>query len=984
MARRYAGQGEWLAVALLVCGAVFGHTVARADDPAAEPVLRLEAGAHTAVINRVAVTRDGKLLTVSDDKTARLWSREGGAPLTIRVPIGPKVEGALYAVAASPANDSAVVGGFPDLSWDQSGSVYGVDLTTGKISGRLEMPRAKVYSLAYSKDGHYLAVGTGEEPAVRIFDRAARSVVLEDTAYGGPVVAAQFLPDGRLVTASLDGKVRLYDGSFHLSASHVVANNAHPWRLAVSPDGDKIAVGADGPTVEVLSANGLGVIKTLSPGGGSGGALRAVAWIGTRVFAAGAQGNSTDNRLYSWDLSTGKTTDLPLAADTVSDLAVLPDNSIAFATAEPSLGVFNPQTQRLEWLSKRMNADFRDAGSAFRVSADGSTVQFPTQQKGRGLVSFDLNERKLVSDASERSNMAAPGGPCGVSNWNNATDPKLQGVPIPLQSAEYARSVAALPDCSTILLGADFSLRLLRGGSVVWTARLQAPAWAVNLTKDKRYALAALGDGTIRWFDARDGAEVLCLFALRDGRWIVWTTEGYFDHARGSADLVGYHVNHGKAADPEFVRTGQLYDRFFRPDLVALKFRGEDLTQTVAETGGDATTVVKKHVPPELRLLGWCASGKCNEGGGSGRAGAGGPVNVDTSNVTLRVAVADRGSGVGNVVVRRNGAAVRAAAKPDSRDPQVADYAIELAEGDNQVTVTASDAQNTVEAPAPVAIDFLYGTAGGTQANRPKLYVLAVGLNNYAAAKNSLNNAVNDAKVMADELSRPRGDLFQPGRTELLTDDQATLANIKAAFQRMAAAARPEDVAIIFLSGHGTTVDGKYYFPVYDSTIEKAPPNSKLPFKRMAETWLTHDELESWITALPAGRVAVLIDTCHAGALAVSEVATHQAPNAVQDRTWSGSIGQKTGRFILAGSRTDETAGDGGENRHGVFTAVILKGLAGDADNAPKDNKVNIYELGTYAEDHLEAASHQAGGEQHASWYFAGNKFFDLAELKTN
>jgi hypothetical protein len=87
---------EGLLVILLTVSA------ASAGEIPTDPILRLEAGVHTAAINKAAVTGDGRLLTVSDDKTARLWNAQGGIPLTLRVPIGPGDEGALFAVAASP------------------------------------------------------------------------------------------------------------------------------------------------------------------------------------------------------------------------------------------------------------------------------------------------------------------------------------------------------------------------------------------------------------------------------------------------------------------------------------------------------------------------------------------------------------------------------------------------------------------------------------------------------------------------------------------------------------------------------------------------------------------------------------------------------------------------------------------------------------------------------------------------------------------
>ena len=40
-------------------------------------------------------------------------------------------------------------------------------------------------------------------------------------------------------------------------------------------------------------------------------------------------------------------------------------------------------------------------------------------------------------------------------------------------------------------------------------------AWNVNLTRNGKYAVAAFGDGTIRWYKTEDGTELLSLFYIK-------------------------------------------------------------------------------------------------------------------------------------------------------------------------------------------------------------------------------------------------------------------------------------------------------------------------------------------------------------------------------------------------------------------------------------------------------------------------------------
>ena len=86
-------------MALAAVAAVLPLRAGGAEIPTA-PILRIETGMHGASINGIAVDQaHQQLVTVSDDKTVRIWSIADGQPVaTARGPIGPGQEGALYAV----------------------------------------------------------------------------------------------------------------------------------------------------------------------------------------------------------------------------------------------------------------------------------------------------------------------------------------------------------------------------------------------------------------------------------------------------------------------------------------------------------------------------------------------------------------------------------------------------------------------------------------------------------------------------------------------------------------------------------------------------------------------------------------------------------------------------------------------------------------------------------------------------------------------
>src|SRR4051812_3781930 len=80
--------------------------------PPGEPLLALDAGGHTALVRQVLFTPEGReLISVSDDRTIRVWDVRSGETLrTLRTPIGRGLEGMLFAAALAPGGRTLAVG----------------------------------------------------------------------------------------------------------------------------------------------------------------------------------------------------------------------------------------------------------------------------------------------------------------------------------------------------------------------------------------------------------------------------------------------------------------------------------------------------------------------------------------------------------------------------------------------------------------------------------------------------------------------------------------------------------------------------------------------------------------------------------------------------------------------------------------------------------------------------------------------------------
>jgi len=228
--------------------------------PPSHPILRLDTGMHTAMIRRIDLDAAQRyLVTGSIDKTVRVWSlADGQLVRVLRPPIDEGNEGKIYAVAISPDGQTVAAGG-----WSADDAIYLFNRASGELHQRLTGLPNVINHLTYSPDGRYLVACLGGNNGIRVYQTTDYRLYRQDTDYGAGSYGADVDPQGRLVTSSDDGYLRLYDAHFNLLNQRATSGGRRPYGVRFSPIGEKIAVGFnDSTAVQVLSGQTLEVFIT--------------------------------------------------------------------------------------------------------------------------------------------------------------------------------------------------------------------------------------------------------------------------------------------------------------------------------------------------------------------------------------------------------------------------------------------------------------------------------------------------------------------------------------------------------------------------------------------------------------------------------------------------------------------------------------------------------------------------------------------------
>lgn len=854
----------------------------------AEPILRIDTNAHIRTIHALALTPRGNLLaTASVDRTVRLWDNSTGRLIdTLRVPMGLLGLGTTHALAFSPDGKTLATGGLsffsrrPATLKQANFTVYFFDVAQRSIARTLDDVPGRIHDLSYSANGKRLAVAYGAEfipdlgnerlagtSGIRVYDAQSLTLLKEITT-DSPCEWAEFDTNQRLFVACRNTLLAFDD--LNLTRIHEAPRDAQFYRAAMAPDGRSLAVSYfDRARMDVLSMDDLSfqfAVDFSSTGNGAAygdysdyGDIQP-AWSpgGMYLYAAGRRlsGATKENFLFKWDQGgRGKIQAFPAGQMDLLALQAHRDGRVFYATSDGSVATLDARDKGAVLIEKHTVSSDNRPGALW-VSADGRTVAYSDDNAGEQRYVFSHTKRTLTpwDEFKDRGSLLPPHMEGKVSQWQTSRQVLCDGKSLDLGDA-ISQNLAVLRNGQGFAIGTDSGVIFYDANCRrVWENRTQGRTLAINIADEAGLVLAQDEAGVIRWLRVADGFKVLSIFTSRNGKnWAAWTTEGFYDSSPEGESLVGWHLNRTRQRAADFYHAGRFRDLYHNPEEISAALNFADATAAAPEsaltkdqkTGRQAeiNRLMQANLPPQVSILSFTEkiepSGPVAHVEYKLRTPSGEPVQ------RVRALVNGRPAGV-----------VQELAAADGRDDSIHRIKVPLPQGEaeigliaeNRVAVSEADTVRLNERVA--AVQTAAGIGDGQL--KPKLYALVVGVGAYGSEKiPSLDFPAKDARDFAAELKRQRGKLYRDVDVRLLEDAKATREAVIDGLDWLRKQVTANDMAVLFLAGHGINDSANRYYFVRSTPIRHACAAPPLPTATSPKRCRRYRP-RCWLSSIPA------------------------------------------------------------------------------------------------------------------------------------
>jgi uncharacterized caspase-like protein len=270
------------------------------------------------------------------------------------------------------------------------------------------------------------------------------------------------------------------------------------------------------------------------------------------------------------------------------------------------------------------------------------------------------------------------------------------------------------------------------------------------------------------------------------------------------------------------------------------------------------------------------------------------------------------------------------------------------------------------------SIDMLYNEP----AEKPDLYLFAIGVSEYQQSEYNLRYAAKDANDLATLLESKKENYKQIIIKKLL-DKDATKANILSA-GKFLNESKVDDEVILFVAGHGL-LDEKLDYYLATTDVVFSHPQTK---------GLLYEELEGLLDGIASRKKLLLIDACNSGEVdkeenVLTDVSGATTSSGVSSRGFKtiksknglglqnsfelmqelfSDLRKGTGTVVISSASGKEFAFESDAWKNGVFTYSLLEGLQSTGSDLNKNGEVSVSEIRDYV---IKKVDELTQGKQH-------------------
>ncbi len=483
---------------------------------------------------------------------------------------------------------------------------------------------------------------------------------------------------------------------------------------------------------------------------------------------------------------------------------------------------------------------------------------------------------------------------------------------------------------------------------------------------NEKYIVATFTNGAVKIIDNNFNV-VATLYEFPSRDWLTITPEGYFTGSKDAAKYLNITKYTKDGMEPfDF---SQLYDHFFRPDLVKLKLSGNEEAYQKA-IGNMTYQEALKNPPPKISFI--SVNGKRLKKSGIDYD----VVKTDKNKVKITFNIDAQQGGVGLVRIYQEGKLVKtigngqihrqsanldtlleqdqlnhkarekqkeylaSLAKAIDRNISLNDaiskvtektatknkagkYTVEIAlkSGKNEISIEAFNKTNTVTSyRESLTIN------ASIPKHKPKLYAIVAGVNDFEAPWAShLKYSVNDARAIKALAEKNINKVFDSVEVKYLANTEVTKSHIYQAIKEISKKAKLEDTILFFISTHGKAYKGRLFL---------VPHNNK-----NIANLINFKELFGAIQSIKALNQIFVIDACESGE-------ANDIVSSVYDSRASVLAKSSGVHLLLATTRGTSAFESQDPNiKHSLFTYRILKTLKDKHTDLNKDHFISILEL---------------------------------------